>query len=138
MWRGRAARPTDGNPTLFRDPVTDRVHLYWYRENTETTPMTYEIRVRSADNFDGLAAAGPQDLGRPVAASPERSAAPQVMVVDDVYYLAVETFETEPSAVDVGRTRVLTGASPDGPFYEIPAGATSYPSGGMRLPARGG
>ena len=71
----------NGNPTLFRDPVTDRVHLYWYRENTDTSPMTYEIRVRSSDTFDGLAASGPQNLGTLVASSPARFAAPQVMYV---------------------------------------------------------
>jgi hypothetical protein len=120
---------SNGNPTLFRDPVTNRIHLYWYRENTDTSPMTYEIRVKSADTFAELLASGEQNLGEVVAMSPARFAAPQVMYFGGIYYLAVETYETEPSGVNAWQTRVLTGASAQGPFYEIPAGTTVYPSG---------
>jgi len=102
----------NGNPTLFRDPATQRVYLYWWRQDGSM----YDIRVKSAATFDALLDTSPTDIGDRLVYSPERIAAPQVTVVDGTYYLAVESYESG----NVWKTRVLTGASPMGPFFEIP------------------
>jgi len=104
----------NGNPTLFRDPADGRVYLYWFRNAGDT----YEIRVKDADTFDDLLDADPADLGTLVAFSEELVAAPHVIKVGGLYYLAVETQEQDV----VWKTRVLTSTSPFGPFYEIPDG----------------
>lgn len=100
----------NGNPTLFRDPTTGRFHLYWYRKNGEI----FEIRVKSAGTFAGLAA-DPRDLGTLLATSPEIVAAPSVFRAGGTYHLTVETYER-----GAYRTRAFTGANPDGEFFEVP------------------
>lgn len=102
----------NGNPTLFRDPASGRVYLYWWRQDG----ASYDIRVKSAATFDDLLQTSPTDIGQRLVYSPERIAAPQVMVVDGTYELAVESYESG----NVWKTRVLTSASPTGPFFEIP------------------
>ncbi|RSN03785.1 hypothetical protein DMC63_40615 [Streptomyces sp. WAC 05977] len=104
----------NGNPTLFRDPATQTVYLYWFRE----AGSRKEIRVRSATSFDELLQTDPADLGTLVAYSRDVVAAPHVIKVDSLYYLAVETLEQS----NVWKTRVLTATSPTGQFFETPAG----------------
>ncbi len=103
-----------GNPTIFRDPTTNRYYLYFYRV-VQGTEYLYEIRVKSATTLAGLIGTGRFDLGTRVALSRNVLAAPSVMYVNGIYYLATETKES-----GVWMTRILTGTSPTGPFYEIP------------------
>lgn len=110
---------SNGNPMLFQNPETGRYFLYWFRNAGDR----YEIRAKSGTTIDGLVESGPADIGALVAYSDEVVAAPSVMYVSGLYYLAVETYESA-----VWRTRVLTSTSPTGPFYEIP-GNPVYPSG---------
>ena len=104
----------NGNPTLFRDPDTQTVYLYWFREANGRK----EIRVKSAATFDALLQTSPTDLGTLIAYCHDVVASPQVMKVGSLYYLAVETLEQ----TNVWKTRVLTAASPTAQFFEIPAG----------------
>lgn len=113
----------NGNPTLFRDPNTNIYYLYWFRKHNGI----FEIRVKSSPTFAGLVGAGPNDLGKLVAYSPELVAAPQVMYFNGKYYLAVETHEGDQVFPEctagtqcLWKTRVLSSATPTGPFYEIP------------------
>jgi hypothetical protein len=111
----------EGNPTLFKDPVSGRIYLYWFRGGGPTD----EIRVKSADTFADLLAGSASDIGQLVAQSPMTVAAPQVMYSAGIYYLAVETNEAgmpgpTPSNTGTWRTRVLASTSPTGPFTEVP------------------
>jgi hypothetical protein len=103
----------NGNPTLFNDPVDGFFYLYWFRH---TDPLD-EIRVKRSLTFNALLDSDPSDLGQLIAHSPPVLAAPQVMYVAGVYYLAVETHEEKET---VWKTRVLSASSPRGPFSEIP------------------
>jgi hypothetical protein len=97
------------NSTLFRDPVSGRIYLYWYRGPAGKN--RWEIRVKSAATVQRLASSSSKLL----ASAPVVVAAPQVMYSGGTYYLATETFErTE------WKTRVLTSDIPDGRFVEIP------------------
>jgi hypothetical protein len=121
----------NGNPTLFKDPNDNKFYLYWYR-HVEGSGL-WEIRVKSSTTFSGLIGSGSSDLGQVVASSHELIAAPQVMYYGGKYYLGVETREGDqvtseggcingaPGAQCAWKTRMLTGTSPTGPFYEIPA-----------------
>ncbi|HZK05381.1 MAG TPA: putative Ig domain-containing protein [Actinomycetaceae bacterium] len=106
-----------GNPTLFRDPTTNRYYLYYYRviPNEKGIEYLYEIRVKSATTIPGLIGSGSSDLGTRIALSRNVLAAPSTMYVNGIYYLSVETKES-----GVWKTRVMTGTSPTGPFYEVP------------------
>lgn len=104
----------NGNPTLFRDPDTQTVYLYWFRQASGRK----EIRVKSAASFDALLQTDPADLGTLIAYSHDVVAAPHVMKVGSLYYLAVETLEQN----NVWKTRVLTASSPTAQFFEIPGG----------------
>ena len=103
-----------GNPTLFRDPTNNRYYLYFYRV-VPGTEYLYEIRVKSATTIDGLIGGGSGDLGTLIGLSRNTLAAPSMMYANGTYYLAVETKENS-----VWKTRVMSGTSPTGPFYEVP------------------
>lgn len=120
----------NGNPTLFKDPTDGKFYLYWYR-HVESSGL-WEIRVKSSTTFSGLIGSGSSDLGQVVASSHELIAAPQAMYYGGKYYLGVETREGDqvnsegqcingPGTQCAWKTRMLTGTSPTGPFYEIPA-----------------
>jgi len=115
----KEASVNNGNPTLFRDPDTQRVYLYWFRE----APGRREIRVKSAATFADLLNTNPADMGDLVACCPDVVAAPDVVKIGSVYYLAVETYEQN----GVWMTRVLTSTNPTGSFYEIPGGPVYGP-----------
>lgn len=103
----------NGNPFLFSDQNTKRIYLYWFRlGGTADRPM-WEIRVKSGATFKDLAA-DPSDLGTLLAQAPVTVAAPNVLLLGGTYYLTVETQES-----GVWHTRVMTGASPTGPFTEV-------------------
>ena len=107
-----------GNPTLFRDPTNNRYYLYFYRvipSASTATDYLYELRVKSATTIEGLIGGGEQDLGTRIALTRNVFAAPSMMYANGVYYLATETKEA-----NVWKTRVMTGSSPTGPFYEVP------------------
>jgi hypothetical protein len=105
----------NGNPTLFRDPIGGKTYLYWFRRGPDGVS---EIRVKSAETFDGLAAAA----ATRIAYSHSVVAAPQVMYRDGLYYLATEAHENiDPVTTEqVWTTRVLVSDRPDGGFAEIP------------------
>ncbi|NLH69043.1 MAG: hypothetical protein GX454_02500 [Brooklawnia sp.] len=103
-----------GNPTLFRDPTNNRYYLYFYRV-IPGTEYLYEIRVKSATSIDGLIGGGSGDLGTLIALSRNTLAAPSMMYANGTYYLAVETKES-----GVWKTRIMSGRSATGPFYEVP------------------
>lgn len=97
------------NPALFKDPISGRYYLYWFRQPPGV--VLWEIRVKSATSISGLAGA----TSSVVARSPVTVAAPQVIYRNNVYYMATETYERQ-----IWKTRVLTASSPDGAFEEIP------------------
>jgi hypothetical protein len=97
------------NPALFKDPVSGRYYLYWFRQPPNMT--FWEIRVKSATSIAGLASATSSLLAH----SPVTVAAPQVMYRNNTYYMATETYERQ-----IWKTRILTASTPDGLFEEVP------------------
>jgi hypothetical protein len=92
------------NPALFKDPVTGRFYLYWFRGNK----VIWEIRVKSAETLEGLTSS-PSSV---MLEAPSVLAAPQVMYYQGTYFLAVETLEGE------WATRIYTSEIPDGGYRE--------------------
>jgi hypothetical protein len=102
------------NATLFYSQPTSWL-LYWYRSpNGDGTPP-YEIWSRFAFTPSELV----NGTNRLVASTPARTAAPQLMFWNNLFYLAVETEENSPSGL-VWKTRILKSVHGDRDFVEIP------------------
>lgn len=97
------------NPNLFRDPRDGRFYLYWFRGGNEAG--FWQIRVRSAARIEDLADPSSE---RVLLEAPYELAAPNMMVLNDEYFLSTEVNE------NAWKTRIYIGASPLGPFTLLP------------------
>jgi hypothetical protein len=109
------------NPNLFRDPVSGRFYLTWYRGNDSDY---FDIASRSADSVQGLDDA-PEKL---LLHSVETVAAPTLMYLPKggaegkgIYYLATEVYPNRYDDAHRGdwQVKVFHAATPDGAFEPV-------------------
>jgi hypothetical protein len=109
------------NPNLFRDPVSGKYYLYFYRGNDEDD---FNIIVKSANSIEDLDKAAEKVLMH----DKETVAAPTMLYVPNglgqgkgVYYVATEIYPHRYSNPPLGEWQVKVFASnaPDGNFIPV-------------------
>ena len=113
-----APRNRNQNPNLFRDPVSGRFYLYFYRGNDDNY---FDIIVKSAANIDDLDSAAEKILMHET----ETVAAPTMLYVPNggdkgngIYYLATEIYPHRYANPPQGewQVKVFASTAPDGAF----------------------
>ena len=109
--KGRAPRPRNQNPNLFRDPRSGRLVLTYYAGNDNTW---FDIVARSARTVRGLATAPERVLLHDT----RILAAPTMLYAGGTYYLATEVCpQVGPAAGDVSwQVKVFQSERLDGPY----------------------
>ncbi len=105
----REAGIRNQNPALFRDPASGMFFLYWFRGGADAS--FWQIKMRSAATIEGLADSASERVLFDV---PYELAAPNMLVVDGVYYLSAEVNE------NAWKTVIYAGPTPAGPFTLLP------------------
>lgn len=113
-----APRNRNQNPNLFRDPVSGRFYLYFYRGNDDNY---FDIIVKSAASIEDLDSAAEKILMHET----ETVAAPTMLYVPNgggkgkgIYYLATEIYPHRYANPPQGewQVKVFASTAPDGEF----------------------
>ena len=116
-----APRNRNQNPNLFRDPVSGKFYLYFYRGNDDNY---FDIIVKSAANIEDLDAATEKVLMHET----ETIAAPTMLYVPNgagkgkgAYYLATEIYPHRYANPPQGewQVKVFAANAPDGSFVAV-------------------
>jgi hypothetical protein len=116
-----APRNRNQNPNLFRDPVSGKYYLYFYRGNDDNY---FDIIVKSAASIEDLDKADEKILMH----EKETVAAPTMLYVPNaggpgkgVYYLATEIYPHRYANPPQGewQVKVFASAAPDGTFAPV-------------------
>ena len=116
-----APRNRNQNPNLFRDPVSGKFYLYFYRGNDDNY---FDIIVKSAANIEDLDSAAEKILMHET----ETVAAPTMLYVPNgadkdkgVYYLATEIYPHRYANPPQGewQVKVFAANAPDGTFVPV-------------------
>jgi hypothetical protein len=116
-----APRNRNQNPNLFRDPLSGKYFLYFYRGNDQDY---FDIIVKSAAHLQDLDTAAEKILmhERETVAAPTMLYVPDIAVAGKgVYYLATEVYPHRYTNPPQGewQVKVFSSDSPDGTFTPV-------------------
>jgi hypothetical protein len=115
-----APRNRNQNPNLFRDPVSGKYSLYFYRGNDQDY---FDIIVKTADSIEGLDKAPETILmhERETVAAPAMLYVPGTKGSKGVYYLATEIYPHRYATPPQGewQVKVFYSDAPDGKFLPV-------------------
>jgi hypothetical protein len=115
-----APRNRNQNPNLFRDPVSGKYYLYFYRGNDNDY---FDIIVKSAANIEDLDKAEEKILmhEKETVAAPTMLYVPNASNGNGVYYLATEIYPHRYANPPQGewQVKVFASSAPDGTFAPV-------------------